>query len=438
MGKSVRRRERFRRKGEESRNISLIIIVCCIIMSAYFSATETAFSSLNRVRMKSLAEKGNKRAALVLRLSENYDSLLSTILIGNNIVNITSTSVATVLFVRLLGEERGSSLSTLVMTIVVLIFGEVSPKSLAKEVPENFALFSAPILRVLVIILSPANFLFGQWKKLLSLIFKFSRESGITEEELLIMVEEAKQDGGIDEQEGTLIRSAIEFSDLTAEDVLTPRIDVAAVPADATQEEIADIFTETGFSRLPVYRENVDNIVGIIYQKDFYNQIYHTERKLEEIIRPALFIAMGKKVGQLLKELQQKKMHIAVVLDEFGGTAGIVTLEDILEELVGEIWDEHDKVVQEVEQISDGEYLVMGSANVEKLFERLGKEREFDVLTVSGWVMEVAEKIPAAGEQFRFEDLEITVLEMDDKRVEKVRIVRTGEELPNEKESVML
>ena len=419
-------------------NISLIIIVCCIIMSAYFSATETAFSSLNRVRMKSLAEKGNKRAALVLRLSENYDSLLSTILIGNNIVNITSTSVATVLFVRLLGEERGSSLSTLVMTIVVLIFGEVSPKSLAKEVPENFALFSAPILRVLVVILSPANFLFGQWKKLLSLIFKFSRESGITEEELLIMVEEAKQDGGIDEQEGTLIRSAIEFSDLTAEDVLTPRIDVAAVPADATQEEIADIFTETGFSRLPVYRENVDNIVGIIYQKDFYNQIYHTERKLEEIIRPALFIAMGKKVGQLLKELQQKKMHIAVVLDEFGGTAGIVTLEDILEELVGEIWDEHDKVVQEVEQISDREYLVMGSANVEKLFERLGKEREFDVLTVSGWVMEVAEKIPAAGEQFRFEDLEITVLEMDDKRVEKVRIVRTGEELPNEKESVML
>lgn len=419
-------------------NISLIIIVCCIIMSAYFSATETAFSSLNRVRMKSLAEKGNKRAALVLRLSENYDSLLSTILIGNNIVNITSTSVATVLFVRLLGEERGSSLSTLVMTIVVLIFGEVSPKSLAKEVPENFALFSAPILRVLVIILSPANFLFGQWKKLLSLIFKFSRENGITEEELLIMVEEAKQDGGIDEQEGTLIRSAIEFSDLTAEDVLTPRIDVAAVPADATQEEIADIFTETGFSRLPVYRENVDNIVGIIYQKDFYNQIYHTERKLEEIIRPALFIAMGKKVGQLLKELQQKKMHIAVVLDEFGGTAGIVTLEDILEELVGEIWDEHDKVVQEVEQISDGEYLVMGSANVEKLFERLGKEREFDVLTVSGWVMEVAEKIPAAGEQFRFEDLEITVLEMDDKRVEKVRIVRTGEELPKEKESVML
>ena len=419
-------------------NISLIIIVCCIIMSAYFSATETAFSSLNRVRMKSLAEKGNKRAALVLRLSENYDSLLSTILIGNNIVNITSTSVATVLFVRLLGEERGSSLSTLVMTIVVLIFGEVSPKSLAKEVPENFALFSAPILRVLVIILSPANFLFGQWKKLLSLIFKFSRENGITEEELLIMVEEAKQDGGIDEQEGTLIRSAIEFSDLTAEDVLTPRIDVAAVPADATQEEVADIFTETGFSRLPVYRENVDNIVGIIYQKDFYNQIYHTERKLEEIIRPALFIAMGKKVGQLLKELQQKKMHIAVVLDEFGGTAGIVTLEDILEELVGEIWDEHDKVVQEVEQISDREYLVMGSANVEKLFERLGKEREFDVLTVSGWVMEVAEKIPAAGEQFRFEDLEITVLEMDDKRVEKVRIVRTGEELPNEKESVML
>lgn len=403
--------------------VSILLIVACVVMSGYFSATETAFSSLNRIRVKNMAEKGDSRAELVLRMSENYDSLLSTILIGNNIVNITSTSLATVIFVRFLGEERGSSLSTLVMTIVVLVFGEVSPKSISKEVPETFAMFSAPILRVLLVILRPANFLFAQWKKLLSAIFKFSEEGGITEEELLIMVEEARQEGGIDDQEGTLIRSAIEFSDLTAEDVLTPRIDVAAVSADASQGEIADMFAETGFSRLPVYRDDIDNIVGIIYQKDFYNHIYHTDKKLEEIIRPALFIAMGKKVGQLLKELQQKKMHIAVVLDEFGGTAGIVTLEDILEELVGEIWDEHDKVVHEVEQVSDREYLVMGSANVEKLFERLGRPREFDVLTVSGWVMEIAEKIPSAGEQFHFEDLEITVLEMDDKRVEKVRIV---------------
>lgn len=404
--------------------ISVGIIMFCIIMSAYFSATETAFSSLNRVRLKTIADKGNRRAALVLRLSEDYDSLLSTILIGNNIVNIASASVAAVLFVRMLGEERGPSASTVVMTVVVLIFGEVSPKSIAKEAPESFAMFSAPLLNIFLVILKPANFLFAQWKRLLSVLFRFSGEKGITEEELLIMVEEAKQDGGIDEQEGRLIRRAIELTELTAEDVLTPRIDVTAVSIDESQERIAQIFAETGFSRIPVYRGNVDGIMGIIYQKDFYNHIYHRDRSLEEIIRPALFIAKSKKAGQLLRELQQNKMHIAVVLDEFGGTAGIVTLEDILEELVGEIWDEHDKVVQEVEELSDREYLVMGSANVEKLFARLGMEKEFDVLTVSGWIMELAERIPKAGEQFRFEDLEVTVLEMDDKRVEQVRILR--------------
>ncbi len=404
--------------------VSIGVIIFCIMMSAYFSATETAFSSLNRVRLKSMSDKGNKKAALVLKLSENYDSLLSTILIGNNIVNIASASVATVLFTQALGEERGPSLSTVVMTIVVLIFGEVSPKSIAKEAPEAFAMFSAPLLRVLLVILKPANYLFSLWKCLLSSVFHFSEEKGITEEELLIMVEEAKQDGGINEQEGSLIRSAIEFTELTAEDVLTPRIDVTAVSIEEQQERIADVFAETGFSRLPVYRDNVDSIIGIVYQKDFYNHIYHTDRKLEEIVRPAMYIAKSKKAGQLLKELQQNKMHIAIVLDEFGGTAGIVTLEDILEELVGEIWDEHDKVVQEVEPISEREYLVKGSANVEKLFERLGKDREFDVLTVSGWVMELAERIPEEGETFSFEDLEVTVLKMDDKRVEQVRIVK--------------
>ncbi len=402
--------------------VSIGIILFCIVMSAYFSATETAFSSLNRVRVKSMADKGNRKAGLVLRLSEDYDSLLSTILIGNNIVNIASASVATMIFVKALGEEKGPSLSTVVMTVVVLIFGEVSPKSIAKEAPEAFAMFSAPLLKVFLIVLKPANFLFSRWKCLLSAIFHFSEERGITEEELLIMVEEAKQDGGINEQEGSLIRSAIEFTELTAEDVLTPRIDVTAVSIDESQERIAAIFAETGFSRIPVYRDNVDSIIGIMHQKDFYSRVYRTDRLPEEIVRPAMFVAKSKKVGQLLKELQQNKLHIAVVLDEFGGTAGIVTLEDILEELVGEIWDEHDEVVREVEQISELEYLVKGSANVEKLFERLGKEREFDVLTVSGWVMELAERIPETGEKFVFEDLEVTVLEMDDKRVEQVRI----------------
>lgn len=373
----------------EEQSISLIIIIGCIIMSAYFSATETAFSSLNRIRIKNMAEKGNKRAGLVLKLSENYDGLLSTILIGNNIVNIASASLATVIFVKLLGDEAGASISTVVTTIVVLIFGEVSPKSIAKESPEQFAMFSAPFLNAFMVLLTPANYLFKQWKKLLSVLIRTSGDSGITEEELLAIVEEAKQDGGIDEQEGSLIKSAIEFTELEAMDIATPRVDVTGIPVDADKEEIAAVFGETGYSRLPVYKDKIDDIIGIIYQKDFYNQVYRGVCSVEAIVRPALYVAKSKKINVLLKELQKNKMHIAVVIDEFGGTMGIVTLEDILEELVGEIWDEHDVVVQEIEKISDQEYLVLGNTSVEKLFEELGGEEEFESFTVSGWVMEL-------------------------------------------------
>lgn len=411
----------------EEQSISLIIIIGCIIMSAYFSATETAFSSLNRIRIKNMAEKGNKRAGLVLKLSENYDGLLSTILIGNNIVNIASASLATVIFVKLLGDEAGASISTVVTTIVVLIFGEVSPKSIAKESPEQFAMFSAPFLNAFMVLLTPANYLFKQWKKLLSVLIRTSGDSGITEEELLAIVEEAKQDGGIDEQEGSLIKSAIEFTELEAMDIATPRVDVTGIPVDADKEEIAAVFGETGYSRLPVYKDKIDDIIGIIYQKDFYNQVYRGVCGVEAIVRPALYVAKSKKINVLLKELQKNKMHIAVVIDEFGGTMGIVTLEDILEELVGEIWDEHDVVVQEIEKISDQEYLVLGNTSVEKLFEELGGEEEFESFTVSGWVMELAERIPEEGDVFYYENMTITVMKMKDRRVEQVRIVLEAE-----------
>ncbi len=408
----------------ESHSISLIIIIVCIIMSGYFSATETAFSSLNRIRIKNMADKGNKKAQLVLRLSEDYDTLLSTILIGNNIVNIASASLATVLFVALLGNEAGPSVSTAVTTIVVLIFGEVSPKSIAKESPEKFAMFSAPFLHLLTIVLTPFNFLFRQWKKLLSLIIKPSEDRTITEEELLTIVEEAEHDGGIDEQESSLIRSALEFSDLEAVDILTPRIDISAVPANASKQQIAEVFAETGYSRLPIYEDSIDHVVGIIYQKDFHNFVYNTDKEVSSIVRPALFIAKNKKINDLLKELQQKKSHIAVVVDEFGGTIGIVTLEDILEELVGEIWDEHDEVIQDIEEISENEFLVLGSANLEKLFERLDRDEELEVVTVSGWVMDTLERIPEVGDTFTYDNLEVSVLEMDGKRVEKIQLSR--------------
>ena len=410
---------------------SVLIIIFCVLFSGYFSATETAFSSLNRIRVKNLAEKGDKKAKLVLDLLENFDSLLSTILIGNNIVNIACASVATLLFVRLLGEEQGPSVATLVITIVVLVFGEVTPKSIAKENPEKFAMFAAPFLNLLMIILTPFNFLFIQWKKLVSRIFHTETEHSITEEELLTIVEEAEQEGRIDEQESSLIRSAIEFSEQEAIDILTPRIDIVGVPYDATKEEIAAVFTDTNYSRLPVYKETMDHIVGIIYQKDFYNVVYDKGGNIESIIRPALYITESKKIGELLQELQHKKSHIAIVLDEYGGTTGIVTLEDILEELVGEIWDEHDEVINEIEKVSETEYIVHGSTNLEDLFEALDMGRKIDeeveemeVVTVSGWVMEeVLERIPAKGDVGAWQNLEVTVLEMDENRVEKIKLV---------------
>lgn len=400
-------------------------------MSAYFSATETAFSSLNRIRIKNMAEKGNKKACLVMRLSENYDSLLSTILIGNNIVNIASASLTTVLFVKMLGDEIGPSVSTAVTTIVVLIFGEVSPKSIAKESPEKFAMFSAPFLNMLMVLLTPFNFLFGQWKKLLSIIIKSTDESGITEEELLSIVEEAKQDGGIDEQENMLIRSVLEFTEQEAVDILTPRIDITAVSTETTKEEIVTVFADTAYSRLPIFEDTIDHIVGIIYQKDFYNYVYRADKEISEIIRPALFVPQNKKIGILLKELQNKKIHIAVVLDEYGGTVGIITLEDILEELVGEIWDEYDEVSSEIEKKSETEYIVLGNADIDKVFEVLNIEvadEEVQSGIINGWIMNELGRVPEKEDCFEYKGYQITVLEMNEKRVEKVLFVKKKNE----------
>lgn len=409
-------------------SLTLPIIIFCVIMSAYFSATETAFSCLNRIRIKNMAEKGSKKAALVLRLSENYDSMLSTILIGNNIVNILSASLATVLFVNMVGSETGPTVSTAVTTVVVLIFGEISPKSIAKESPESFAMFSAPLLKILMTVLTPFNFLFGRWKRLLSLIFKSRDDSGITEEELLSIVEEARLDGGINEQEGMLIRSAIEFTETETRDILTPRIDITAVPDNADNEEIARIFRETAYSRIPVYEDSIDRITGVIYQKDFHNYVKSGQKILSEIIRPVLFIPENKKIDILLRELQQMKSHIAVVADEYGGTIGLVTLEDILEELVGEIWDEHDEVSHDFERISDTEHIVLGTASAGKLFAYLEeKADETDAATVSGWLTEKLGHIPEAGDCIEFGAYSITVISADDNRAEKLRVTKQSD-----------
>ena len=415
--------------------MSLFIIVICVIMSGYFSATETAFSSLNRIRVKNMAEKGNKKAELVLHLLEDYNSILSTILIGNNIVNILGASLATVFFVRLLNEDVGPSVATIVSTIVVLIFGEISPKTLAKERPEKFAMFSAPVLRVLKTILTPINFIFGLWKKLLSIIFKSDEDRSITEEELLTIVEEAEQEGGIDEEESNLIRSAIEFSEVEAIDILTPRIDITGIPMDATKEEIAKVFAETGYSRIPIYEDNLDHIEGIIYQKDFHNYVYNTDREVASIIRPVHYITKNKNIDELLKELQKEKSHFAVVVDEYGGTAGIVTLEDIIEELVGDIWDEHDEEEHEIIPLEENSYKIDGTVNIEEVFELFNMYEDdiYDSNTLSGWIIEINETIPKVGEIIYFKNLEIKILDADEIKIEWAQVSLAKEEESEDK-----
>ena len=407
-----------------------IAIVCLIGMSAFFSATETAFSALNRIKLKSLAEAGDKKAALALKLVEKYDTILSTILIGNNIVNIVASSIATVLFTALLGSKLGVPVSTAVMTILVLIFGEISPKSIAKDMPEKFAMMAAPFLNFLTVILMPLNWIFSLWKILLTKIFKVTDDRGVTEEEILTMVNQAEHDGEIAQEEGEMIRSVMNFDDLAVEDVLTPRVDVVFIHEEDSNEEIAQVFEESGYSRIPVYGEDLDDIVGVLNQKDFFMQMMMKGAKLADTVTTPMFVAPSMKIGKLMRILQEKKCHLAMVVDEYGGVEGIVTLEDIIEELVGEIWDEHDEVVEEIVQLSDTEYVVKGNASVTKLFEMLGFDEELDVVSVSGWISQELGKIPQTGDQLIYRNVKVEVTGAEERRVSEARITV----LPQEEE----
>ena len=391
----------------------VIGILICVVFSGFFSASETAFTTVNRIRLKTLAENGDSGAALVLKVSENYDKMLTTILIGNNIVNIASATLGTLVFTALLkNPDTAASVSTAVMTIVVLIFGEISPKCVAKEHAEGYARFSAPILRVLMTILTPINFIFMQWRKLLSRIFKHKTEDPMTHEELITIVDEAQNEGGIDEENGELIRSAIEFDDVDAREILTPRVSLVGVDKETPFAEIAKIFEEHSFSRLPIYEESIDNIVGVIHEKDYFCALYEGKTSLEEIETKPRYISGTVKISDLLRMLQHYKVHMAVVVDEFGGTEGVVTMEDIIEELVGDIWDEHDEVVTYFQKINDTTYKIDCRADLDEMFDFLGvkaSDDDYDCVTVNGWVMEKLEKIPAVGDSFDFENLHITV-----------------------------
>ncbi|MFI3167858.1 MAG: hemolysin family protein [Bacillota bacterium] len=406
----------------------LITIIICIILSAYFSSTETAFSSLNKARLKSYVKHGNQRAKLAYELSDQFDKILSTILIGNNIVNIVSASLATVLFTRLMSHDEAAAViaSTVVMTIVVLIFGEITPKILAKENPEKIAMLFAPLLRMFMIILLPLNFPFSLWKKLLNKIFKFKKDKGLSDDELINIIEETEQLGGIDEHESKLIRSAIKFDDLEASDVLTSRQEIIAISNKLSMEEVKNVFLENEYSRMPVYDENIDQIVGFILEKDFYKILLQDKIDFKEIIKPLYFTLPKMKVSNLLRELQSTKIHMSIVVDEFGGTMGLVTVEDILEELVGEIWDEHDKIVNEFTEIDDNKYIVLGSSNLKNFFDEfaicLESEKYDNIKTVSGWVIKTLNYIPHAGETFKYENMNIKIKKTKYSRILEIEV----------------
>lgn len=414
--------------GSVSLLISLIIL---IILSGFFSATETAYSCASKIKLRTLFTNGNKRAGKVLDLAENrFDNLLSTILLGNNIVNLSASAIATILFAKLLINPAIDSavISTAVVTVAVLIFGEITPKYIAKTYPEKIAMVFYPFIICFYYILYPFNLLLSGWQWLVGKIFGIKKDEVITEDEIMTFVEEAEEDGTLKENETKLIKSVIEFDDLEVGDIFTPRVNMTAVEIHQNLDEILKAFQTSGHSRLPVYKESIDSITGIIHIKDFYRLYTEKNGSLSDIVQEVHFTTEHTKISKLLKNLQNKRSQLAIVMDEYGGTSGIVTIEDIIEELVGEIYDEHDEKITLHRKISDSHYIFDGNAPLGNAFEVLGidpeKAEDYDANTVSGWVIELLGEIPVNGKKFDFENFTVEVLKSTVRKVLRIQVIK--------------
>ena len=409
--------------------ITIICIVILVFLSGFFSATETAFSSANRTKLKLKAQEGGKAAQNAFYLSENFDKLLSAILVGNNIVNISLSVLFNGLFENAVPQNPALAgvLSVAVSTVIVLTFGEITPKMIAKEYSERICIAFGYPIRFVMIILTPITILFSGLKVILKKVFKSNGEEKITEEELLSMVEEAQEDGALDEKERELISSAIEFDDAEVEDILVPRVNVIAVPLDMPMDKIKALFLEHNFSRMPVYKGTIDQVIGMIHNIDFFAALEKGEKSIKNAITPVAVATEHMKISTLLKSMQMQKVHMSVVVDEYGGTMGIVTLEDILEELVGEIWDEHDEIVNYFSKIDDNTYMVDGRAELDKFFELFGFDEDeaekFDSQTVSGWVIEQTGDIPKKFQSFDYKNLTVIVNRLTQRRVLDVKVI---------------
>lgn len=403
--------------------IKIILMVLFVVLSAYFSATETAFSSLNKTRLKALSDKGDKKAAAALKTAENYDKLLSTILIGNNIVNIALASMGTVLFVDLIGK-KGSAVSTIVITVVVLIFGEITPKSIAKDFPERFAIFSTPIIKAFITVLTPLNFVFSSWKKLVSKLFKSDKKSKMSQEELLLLLGEGEQEGALDKDDMEYIKNVFKLDTLTAESVMTPRKNIVCVSLDDSDKEIMNIIKNEGYSRMPVIEDNIDKIVGILHARDYLIARKNPGFDLKMILHKSAFVPETVDLDTLFKNMQRKHTHMVITVNEYGETSGIVTMEDILEELVGEIWDERDEEIHEFQSLPDGKFKVLTSVSVEDFreFFHLKDEIETESATVNGWLIEQSGKIPKKGDELSYKGLHIKVTAADNFKTNEILV----------------
>lgn len=413
-----------------------VLIVILICFSAFFSGTEIAYTSVNRVRLRNMAESGSKLAALAVRLGDKFEKSLSAILIGNNFVNIAASSVSTTIALKVSGgKSTGVVIATAIITVLILIFGEIVPKVVCKQNSERIACWFAYPLAIITIILSPISFIVSQILKVGVMIWGKSDDT-VTEEELATLIETAEEDGGIDEEKSDLLQSALEFSDITLDEIFTHRKDVIALDIDKTTLENLHVINASRYSRLPVYKDSIDNIVGILNINQFY-KCYASDDSVtvKDVMLEPTFMHSTVKLPAALEEMRDRQIQMVVVLDEYGGTLGIVTMEDILEQIVGDIWDESDEIVVELTKNEDGTYKVLGEMNVYDMFDELDvddRDFESDCNTVGGWCVEMLEQNPEVGMCFDYKNLHIEISAVDDVCVEEVRV--TVNEVPEEDE----
>jgi len=409
--------------------ISISGLIVLLLLGSFFSASEMAFASLNRAKLKNIAESGGKRgrrATLVSSMFEDkFDEVISTLLICNNLVAIAAATLSATLFVRLIGEW-GYLFSTIIISAIVIVLTDIFPKSLSKQNPEGVAIFSSPFLHFLMVVLKPLNNGIMKMKNALSskLVSEdeektAAEEQAELEQELIFLVEEAEKDGSINEEDSLLITNAIEFNELEAADVITPRVEIVSIPITADKAQISAQFLESGYSRLPVYEDSLDNIQGVVHIRDFLRHLATDETApldLKEILTPAIFTVTNARIKDLLKLMKKEKSHIAIVTDEYGGTEGIVTMDDILERLVGDIWDEHDEVVEEFKDVGNNKHRILCTAYIDDMFEYLDVKGESEATTVGGWIMDMLRRIPEKGDSFTFENLLVRVTKVDGRR----------------------